>query len=80
MNHIDHDPNEVKIDRKFPAPWILLAVLIAIFWSNQWYFRGIDWPQIMLGVGTGAVLASWAIEVTGNKVPDSWLTKPPSSD
>ncbi len=75
---IDHDPNEPKIDRG-PGPWkIVLPVMAAgfvLFVST----REVDWISISLGVGLGGVLTAWAIDITGNKVPDWWKSKPPGS-
>lgn len=51
--------------------WIGWAVIAAL-WANVAFFHGLDWPQIGLGFFTGAMLSNWAIEMTGNKVPDSW--------
>lgn len=68
MAQIDHNPYEKRpTNRIWWAAWTIVALL----WFGQWY-SGFDWPQIMLGVGTGAILAAWAIEITGNKVPESW--------
>ncbi|MGU3399142.1 hypothetical protein ACLBWS_05275 [Brucellaceae bacterium D45D] len=74
MHQIDHDPEEPKIDRS-PFPWWLLWSIIAVLWFGQWYFSGFDMVQICLGLGTGASLAGWAIEKTGNRIPDSWRGK-----
>ncbi len=73
MNQIDHIPNE-----KRPPKWLWKAAFafIAAFWGLFW-FDGYDWPQIMLGVGTGALIAGWAMEQTGGEVPASWRSKPP---
>jgi hypothetical protein len=30
-----------------------------------------------MGGASGLILATWAIEITGNKIPDSWRSKPP---
>jgi hypothetical protein len=74
MQTIDHDQNEPKIDRT-PGPWrwvfpvLLVVVLINVF------TRGLDWVSFAGGVAVGGVLAGWAIEVTGNKVPESWKSK-----
>lgn len=66
---IEHDPNERRgVDRV----WWLLWPLISVFWLATWYFWGFDWHQIGLGAFTGMALASWAIEITGNKTPN-WM-------
>lgn len=68
---IDHDPDEPPIDRG-PGPWRwVFPVIIAIFFLNV-FTRDMDWTSLALGFGAGGVFAAWVIEITGNKVPDSW--------
>lgn len=74
MNQIEHDQNEPKIDRD-PFPWWMGWTVLAALWIGQGYFDGFDWVQLLLGVGTGAMLAAWAIEKTGNRIPDTWRSK-----
>lgn len=75
---IDHDPNEPKIDRG-PGPWkIAVPVLVGVFVLNV-LTRDIDWVSLMLGVAIGGLLVAWAIDITGNKVPDFMKSKPPGS-
>lgn len=71
MNQIEHDPHEPKVDRS-NGIWWLSFIIIGLLWIGQWYFHGFDWGQIALGGGSGMILAAWAIEKTGNKIPDSW--------
>jgi hypothetical protein len=52
--------------------WWVLWVIIGLVWLGTWRYDGFDWEQIALGFFTGGVLVAWAIEITGNKVPDSW--------
>ncbi len=59
--------------------WWVVLVIVAVLWMGTWYFWGFDWHQISLGVLTGTMLASWAYDMTGGKVPDSWRPKPPRS-
>lgn len=75
MEFLEHDNDEPKIDRKFPAPWKLLFLILAVTWAGYLYAFKFDWTSIALGGFSGMVLALWAIEVTGNKVPDSWRSK-----
>lgn len=76
MNQIEHDPNEPKIDRT-PFKWWPAWLVVALIWFGEWYYGYFDWGQIILGLGTGVMLTAWAIETTGNKVPESWRRKPP---
>lgn len=71
---IDHIPNEKRAGNGI---WWVIWPLVAVGWIGTGYFFGFDWHQIALGAFTGGVLATWAIEITGNKVPDSWRSKPP---
>lgn len=73
MTQIDHDPNEPKIDRSdFPwwAAWVMLALCWTYFLSHE-----IDWASLMAGGATMGILILWAVDTTGNKVPDSWRKK-----
>lgn len=73
---IDHDPHEPKLDRSgMRWIWLPLWAFIAYLWFDQWRAGDIAWDQIMLGIGTGGVLTAWAIDITGDKVPDSWRRK-----
>lgn len=75
MQTIDHDPHEPRLDRT-PGPWrwvfpVILAVIGVNLFTGQ-----LSWPSFLGGVGAGGVLAAWAIEISGNKVPESWKSKP----
>ncbi|WP_273794154.1 hypothetical protein [Brucella intermedia] len=74
MRKIDHDPDEPKIDRD-PFPWWMGWILVALGWLWYFYYKEFDWISIALGLGTGTMLAGWAIEKTGNRIPDSWRGK-----
>lgn len=76
MEFLEHDSSEPRIDRKFPAPWKLIFPLIAVCAGGLW-FTGYqyDFVSICLGLAVGCTVTAWAIEVTGNKVPDSWRSK-----
>ncbi len=76
---IDHDPNEPKKPYK-PVSWLLIWAIIAFGWAGYLLTEEFNWYPIALGLGTGTMLATWAIEVTGNKVPDSWRRKSPNRD
>lgn len=75
---IEHDPEEPKIDRG-PGPWKIVLPLIAIFWVGNLYYFPIDWRSVALGLMTGGGIVAWAIDITGNKVPDWWKSKPPGA-
>jgi len=49
--------------------------MLGFLWFGFLYFRLFEFYSLMLGIGTGGMLACWAIEITGNKVPDSWRKK-----
>lgn len=69
---IEHNPDE---KRPANTVWWVIWPIIALLWVAQIYLHGwssIDWFQIALGGLTMGVLATWAIEITGNKVPASW--------
>lgn len=76
---IDHDRNEPKIDRT-PGPWRWVFPVIGVVCLLNILTREIDWISVGLGLGLGCTLAGWAIEVTGNKVPDSWHRKSSNRD
>lgn len=69
---IEHNPNE---KRPTNTIWWVAWGIVALLWVGQ-YFSGFDWDQVFLGLGTGCLLATWAIETTGNKVPD-WMAPRP---
>lgn len=66
---IEHNPHE---KRQSNAIWWVWAILLPLIWAGYLLYIDIDWPSVALGGVSIGVLASWAIEVTGNKVPDSW--------
>lgn len=69
MQQIDHNPNE---KRPSNGIWWILWIMIAFQWVAYFSFREPDWWSICIGGFTAGVLALWAIEMTGNKVPD-WM-------
>lgn len=76
MKTINHDPNEPPTDRG-PGPWRWVLPVMLVMVALNVYTGQISWPSFLGGVGFGGVLVAWAIEITGNKVPDSWRSKPP---
>jgi hypothetical protein len=71
---INHDHQEPKIDRT-PGPWRWVFPVLAVVAAVNVYTGQLSWPSFLGGIGFGGVLAAWAIEVTGNKVPDSWRSR-----
>ncbi|TPJ97634.1 hypothetical protein FJ872_31980 [Mesorhizobium sp. B2-5-9] len=65
---IEHNPKERRMTN---TVWWVLAVILALQWAGYLYFRGFDLWSIALGFVTGGILASWAIEISGNKWPFS---------
>lgn len=69
---IEHNPHERR------QPWWLWWVAFAVFgllWVGTLLTETIIWPQVMLGVGSGALLTAWAMDMTGGEVPSSWRSK-----
>ncbi len=56
----------------------LAWVMLAFGWATNLYFHDLDWLSVALGAFTGLVVTAWAIEITGNKIPESWRPKSPS--
>lgn len=74
MTQIDHDPNEPKIDRS-DFPWWAAWVMVALGWVGYLTFYPFDLMSIAIGGLTMGILTGWAVDTTGNKVPDSWHKK-----
>lgn len=70
---IEHNPNEKRPPKWF---WKAAFAVIAIFWLLHWG-EEMNWPQIMLGLGTGIILMGWVMEITGGEIPKSWRSKTP---
>lgn len=70
---IEHNPHE---HRETNAIFWIAWTLVVLAWVGTGALYGFDWLQIGLGALTGLVLASWATEMTGNKVPESWRSQP----
>lgn len=68
---IDHIPNE---RRPGNGIWWLGWAMVALLWVWYLYFHEFDWPAVAIGAISGLMLASWAIDITGNKVPE-WLLR-----
>jgi uncharacterized membrane protein YoaK (UPF0700 family) len=66
---IEHNPYE---RRPTNTIWWVLWLIVAALWVWYLSFFEFDWPAIALGGFTMGVLVSWSVDITGNKVPDSW--------
>lgn len=71
---IDHNPHE---KRPTNTIWWVAWPLTGVLWVGYLYFHSFDWWSVALGGGTGILLASWSVDITGNKVP-SWMSGGPS--
>ncbi len=71
---IEHNPNE---RRETNTIWWLIWPMLALQWIGYLYFREFDLWAIAIGAFSGIVFIIWAMEITGNKVPDSWRRQPP---
>lgn len=70
---IEHNPHE---KRQTNTIWWVIWPIIVLQWAGYLYFHEFDWWSVAIGGGTGIVLATWAIEITGNKTPD-WMKSHP---
>jgi hypothetical protein len=68
---IEHNPNEPPVDRE-PGPWRWVIPIIAVLWVGAFFAPWFNWLSVALGLMTGVVVTAWVIEITGNKVPESW--------
>lgn len=66
---IEHNPHE---KRPGNGIWWFWAVALPLFWVWYLCFFDFDWPSLALGALTALILVSWSVDMTGNKVPDSW--------
>lgn len=71
---IDHNPNEKRPPRWF---WWAVFAALALLWIVVILTEAVEWSQVALGLGTGALVAGWAMELTGGEVPSSWRSKTP---
>ncbi|MFG1389089.1 hypothetical protein [Xanthobacter versatilis] len=56
--------------RKEPRVGLLALLVMALLWIGFLTTGSPDWTSVMAGLGTGAMLMAWGMEVTGNKTPD----------
>jgi hypothetical protein len=53
--------------------WANFLILI-VLWIWKLTEGSLDWQSIAIGVWTGIFVATWAIELTGNKTPN-WMRR-----
>ena len=75
---IDHDPdeqNEAKWAKEYGDKWLFVKAwaLVAVLTAGIVYIGEFHWYAYAAGFVGGGTLATWAIEVTGNKIPSSWV-------
>lgn len=70
---IDHNPDERRLGNGI---WWVAWGGLALLWAGYFAYHDFDRWSVFLGIATGGILASWAIETTGNKLP-SWMIPPP---
>lgn len=73
---IEHIPNEKPPTNTI---WWVAWPLVVFCWFGYLYVNEPDWWAICLGGFTMAILTTWAIDITGNKTPESWGRQPPRS-
>lgn len=69
---IDHNPDETRPGNGI---WWLVWGGVALLWIWYLTYREFDREALLLGFLTGGILASWAIEISDNKVPE-WMIPP----
>lgn len=73
MKTIEHNSQESR--RKLPMVWPQAWIVMALGWAGYLYFYPVNWVEISLGFLTGGLLVAWAVDITGNKVPDFMVPK-----
>lgn len=71
---IEHNPNE---RRPTNTIWWVLWAVVVLQWIAYFYFRDPDWWSIAIGAFSMGVLATFAIEISGNQRPGLGQRKPP---
>lgn len=74
VKQIDHDRAEPPRDRSGNGVYWANLVLLLVLWIWVLHAGLVNWQSIALGFWSGALLATWAIELTGNKVP-RWMRR-----
>ena len=75
---IDHDSdeqNEAKWREAYDDKWLFVKawLLVFVLIGGFAYLGKMEWYSFAVGGVAGITLATWAIEVTGNKIPSSWV-------
>jgi prepilin signal peptidase PulO-like enzyme (type II secretory pathway) len=71
--HIYPPPIEPDSDGRYRPPprvWLHVVIVQTGIWAGYLYFNTPDWWSVGVGFSTGMMLALWAIDMTGNKLPD----------
>lgn len=76
---IDHDPEEPKKPYR-PVPWWVIGGMAVVFWVGLFASGEFNWYSVAVAGFSGLMLATWAIEITGNKTPASWKSKSASGN
>ena len=69
MPTIDHDHEERRPEGLWP--WLRFWLLVALLWAGYLYVQVPNWLAIGIGFGTGMMFATWAMDVSGNRLPFS---------
>jgi hypothetical protein len=63
VKQIEHDQQEFTRKRERPFSWWIPAIVLALVWFGYLYHRSPDWWSIWLGIGTGALIAAWGMDM-----------------
>lgn len=74
---IDHDPKEWHYDRSPKYGWLVFLVIGGLWGLNLYSGRPIVFVDVSMGFATGAVLAGYVLNATGNRTPE-WMKSPDS--
>ena len=72
MKEIEHDPEEPPRDRTGNLIYWVNFLMLAGLWVVTTQISAPTWGTVFLGIWTGAFIAIWSIEMTGNKAPN-WM-------
>ncbi|WP_052285855.1 hypothetical protein [Azorhizobium caulinodans] len=55
---------------KMPVIWPYAWGMLVLGWLSYLSFHTPDWQGVALGLMSGCILAAWAGDITGGKLPD----------